>query len=338
MITTYALSNGRLEKAPPGPAGEPPVNALWFDLLQPTREEEGVVQRLTGAEIPTREEMQEIEVSSRLYREGDAHYLTAPIIHRTDTPRPEVTAVTFILTPKALITVRHATPRSIEFFVARAARQIGWCSTPETVLMGLLETIVDRVADVMERVAAELDAVSRRIFYDPAGGNGEEKTEEQATADLHAVLRQLGRAGDLTTKTRDTILGLDRVATYIIAAENLGVTRETKPRLKTLTRDIRSLAEHDGFLSNKVSFLLEATLGMISIEQNRSMTEQNHIIKIFTVAAVAFLPPTLVASIYGMNFRLMPELDWGYGYFWALGLMALSAVLPFLYFKRRGWL
>jgi len=338
MITTYALNNGRLEKAPPGPNGEPPVNALWFDLLQPTREEEAVVQRLTGVEVPTREEMQEIEVSSRLYREGDAHYLTAPIIHQTETPRPEVTAVTFILTPKALITVRYATPRSVEFFIVRAARQIGWCSTPETVLMGLLETIVDRVADVMERVAAELDAVSRRIFYDPAGSNGTEKTEEQATADLHAVLRQLGRAGDLTTKTRDTILGLDRVGTYIVAAETLGVSRETKPRLKTLTRDIRSLAEHDGFLSNKVNFLLDATLGMISIEQNRSMTEQNHIIKIFTVAAVAFLPPTLVASIYGMNFKLMPELGWDYGYFWALGLMAISAVLPFLYFKRRGWL
>jgi len=205
-------------------------------------------------------------------------------------------------------------------------------------LTGLLETIVDRVADVMERVAAELDAVSRRIFYDPTGNNGEEKSEEQTNADFQAVLRQLGRAGDLTTKTRDTILGLDRVATYIIAAETLGVSRETRPRLKTLTRDTRSLAEHDGFLSNKINFQLDATLGMISIGQNRSITQQNNIIKIFTVAATAFLPPTLVASIYGMNFKILPELNWEYGYLWALGLMALSAVVPFLYFKRRGWL
>jgi magnesium transporter len=338
MIAAYTLNNGRLEKAPAGPSGEPPANALWFDLLSPTREEEAVVQRIAGVEVPTREEMQEIEVSSRLYREGDAHYLTAPIIHQTDTPRPEVTPVTFILTPKSLITVRYATPRSVEFFIARAARQAGWCPNPETVLMGLLETIVDRVADVMERVAAELDAVSRRIFYDPAGNNGEEKSEEQTNADFQAVLRQLGRAGDLTTKSRDTILGLDRVATYIIAAETLGVSRETKPRLKTLTRDTRSLAEHDGFLSNKINFLLDATLGMISIGQNRSITQQNNIIKIFTVAATAFLPPTLVASIYGMNFKILPELNWEYGYLWALGLMALSAVVPFLYFKRRGWL
>ncbi len=342
MITAYALNNGRLEKLPLGPAGEPPGHALWFDLMSPTREEEGAVQRLTGVEVPTREEMQEIEVSSRLYREGNAHYLTAPIIHKTDTTRPEVTPITFILTPNALITVRYAHPKSIDFFVARAARQAGWCGTPEMVLLGLLETIVDRVADVMERVATELDATSRAIFYDPAsvngGAAGGEKTEEQTNADLRAVLRQLGRAGDMTSKTRDTILGLDRMGTYIGAAETLGVSRETKPRLKTLTRDIRSLAEHDGFLSSKVNFLLDATLGMISIEQNRSMTQQNHIIKIFTVAAVAFLPPTLVASIYGMNFKILPELTWEYGYLWALGLMIASAVIPFLIFKRRGWL
>ncbi|MGQ0674497.1 MAG: magnesium transporter CorA family protein [Rhodospirillales bacterium] len=341
MISTYALNNGRLEKTPLDPSGRLPASVLWIDLESPTREEAALVLKLTGVELPTREEMQEIEVSSRLYREGDADFLTAPIIHQTDTPKPEVTPVTFIVARSQLITVRYAHPRSIDFFVARAARQIGWCNNPETVLMGLLETIVDRVADVMERVAAELDATSRAIFYDPAGGNGPaagEKTQEQANADLRAVLRQLGRAGDLTTKTRDTILGLDRVATYIIAAESLGVSRETKPRLKTLTRDIRSLAEHDGFLSNKVNFMLDATLGMISIEQNRSMTEQSHIIKIFTVAATAFLPPTLVASIYGMNFAWLPELKWGYGYLWALGLMVLSAVLPLAIFRRRGWL
>jgi magnesium transporter len=341
MLAAYAPSNGRLEKLPPAMAGDYAANPLWFDLESPTKEEEAVVQRLTGVEVPTREEMQEIEVSSRLYRENEADYLTAPIIHKTDTPRAEVTPVTFIVARRHLITVRYAHPKSIDFFVARAARQIGWCTTPEMVLLGLLETIVDRVADVMERVAGELDGVSRAIFYDPAGSNGApagEKTEEQTNADLQAVLRRLGRAGDLTTKTRDTILGLDRVVTYIIAAESLGVSRESKPRMKTLTRDIRSLAEHDGFLSNKVNFLLDATLGMISIEQNRSMTQQNHIIKIFTVAAVAFLPPTLVASIYGMNFNVLPELDWSYGYAWALGLMAASALIPFLIFKRRGWL
>ena len=341
MLTAYALNNGRLEKAALGASGEPPVNALWLDLMSPTRDEEGVVQRFTGVEVPTREEMQEIEVSSRLYREGDTNYLTAPIIHKTDTPRPEVTPVTFIVARGQLITVRYAHPKSIDFFSARAARQVGWCTTPEMVLLGLLETIVDRVADVMERVAAELDTISRRIFYDPASGNGQpagEKSDEQANADLNTVLRQLGQAGDITTKTRDTILGLDRMVTYIIAAETLGVSRESKPRMKTLTRDIRSLAEHDGFLSLKVNFLLDATLGMISIEQNRISIEQNNIVKIFTVAAVAFLPPTLVASIYGMNFKWLPELQWEYGYFWALALMVLSAALPFLYFKRRGWL
>jgi len=338
MITAYVLSNGRLEKAPLGPSGEPPADALWIDLLSPTKEEEATVHRTLGVEIPTREEMQEIEVSSRLYREGDVHYMTAPVIHRTETPRPEVSATTFILAPNRMLTVRHAQPKSIDIFVVRAARQIGWCVTPESVLIGLLETIVDRVADVMERVAGELDTLSRTIFYDPAESNGTTKSGEQITAELKSELRQLGRAGDLTSKTRDTILGLDRIATYLGTAEALGSRKDTKARLKTLSRDLRSLAEHDGFLSNKVNFLLDATLGMISIEQNRSMTEQNNIIKIFTVAATAFLPPTLVASIYGMNFDLMPELKWDFGYAWALVLMLLSAIAPFVYFKRRGWL
>jgi magnesium transporter len=338
MITAYALSNGRLEKAPMGPSGEPPADALWIDLLSPSKEEEAAVQRVVGIEIPTREEMQEIEVSSRLYREGDAHYMTAPVIYRTETPRPEVSATTFILAPTCMVTVRYAQPKSIDIFVVRAARQVGWCVTPETVLIGLLETIVDRVADVMERVASELDTLSRTIFYDPSETNGSDKTQEQITADLKAEMRQLGRAGDLTSKTRDTILGLDRIATYLGTADALGARKDTRARVKTLSRDLRSLAEHDGFLSNKVNFLLDATLGMISIEQNRSMTEQNNIIKIFTVAATAFLPPTLVASIYGMNFEILPELKWDYGYVWALILMLLSAVAPLYYFRRRGWL
>ncbi|MCC7048677.1 MAG: magnesium transporter CorA family protein [Alphaproteobacteria bacterium] len=338
MITAYALSGGRLERAALGPSGEPPANAVWLDLLSPTKEEESAVQAFAGLDVPTREEMQEIEVSSRLYREGDAHFMTAPVIHHTDTARPEATPITFILSPNSLVTVRFTSPKSLDFFAARAARQIGWCTGAETILVGLLETIVDRVADVMERVASDLDTLSRKVFYDPAGGNGDEKSDEQATTDLQAVLRGLGRNGDLTSKTRDTILGLDRMATYLGAAEALGTRKDLKARLKTLSRDLRSLAEHDGFLSSKVNFLLDATLGMISIEQNRSMTEQNNIIKIFTVAATALLPPTLVASIYGMNFKWQPELQWDYGYIYALVLMVISAVIPYWYFKRRGWL
>lgn len=345
MITAYAVINGRLERVELGPKGEPPANAVWLDLLSPTKEEEGAVQGFAGIDLPTREEMQEIEVSSRLYREGEAHFMTAPVIHHTDTARPEATPITFILTPANLVTVRYTTPRSIDFFVARAARQIGWCTAADTIMVGLLETIVDRVADVMERVASDLDGLSRMVFYDTVAGNGSEKSDEEVTTDLQAVLRGLGRCGDLTSKTRDTILGLDRMATYLGTAEALGARKDLKARLKTLSRDLRSLSEHDGFLSLKVNFILDATLGMINIEQNRISIEQNHrmseqndIIKIFTVAAVAFLPPTLVASIYGMNFEHMPELSWPFGYPLALVVMVMSAVLPVWYFRRRGWL
>lgn len=337
MISAFALIGGRLERVELGPKGEPPANAVWVDLLSPTKEEENAVQAFAGLDVPTREEMQEIEVSSRLYREGEAHFMTAPVIHHTETARPEATPITFILTPSTLVTVRFTTPKSIDIFIARAARQIGWCTTAETILIGLLETIVDRVADVMERVATDLDTLSRTVFYEqsgPNGANGGGRVEDP----MQAVLRDLGRCGDLTSKTRDTILGLDRMTTYLSTADAIGGRKDLRARLKTLSRDQRSLAEHDGFLSNKVNFLLDATLGMISIEQNKQMREQNNIIKIFTVAATALLPPTLVASIYGMNFEVMPELKWEYGYLWALGLMVVSAVVPYLYFKRRGWL
>jgi magnesium transporter len=326
MITVYFPANERLESG--GDEALSP-SALWIDMLDPSHDDEAKVEALLGIDVPTREEMQEIEATSRLYREDGVYYLTAPLLINADGPRPVSTAISFILTGHCLVTVRYDTPLPFIAFPQRAARQKGLCPSADAVLVGLLETIIDRLADVLERIGFELENISHEIFdsphpnrarrYGPQGGN------------LQAILRKVGRNGDLASKTRDSLLGINRLVLFLNQAAEDWNEAETRNRVKSVTRDIGSLTEHAAFVSNKVNFLLDATLGMINIEQN-------NIIKIFSVMAVVFMPPTLVASLYGMNFKHMPELEWDFGYPMALFLMLLAAFLPLLYFRRRRWL
>ena len=322
MLTMFHLEQGLLRQTVI--EGDPvslPEQTVWIDLFTPSHQDEEAVARLLGIDIPTHEEMQEIEASSRLYEEDGALVMTMPVLTGTTTDKPETTAVTFILAGNCLVTVRYADPMSFGIFMRRLARQPGLAANGELALLGLLEQIVDRMADILESTAAVLEAISHDIFHAtaaPVGGSG-----------LKDMLQRVGRAGDLAAKVKDSLLGLNRLLLFM-GAKN-GLRKDAKLRLKTLMRDANSIAEHGTFLSNKVAFLLDATLGMINIEQNG-------IIKLFTVAAMAFLPPTLIASIYGMNFRDMPELDNAWGYPLALLLMLLSAVLPLLYFRRKKWL
>ncbi|MCC7167334.1 MAG: magnesium transporter CorA family protein [Rhodospirillales bacterium] len=325
MITVYHSANDRLERGDTLAEARPP---LWIDLLDPSREEEGTVESLLAIDVPTREEMQEIEASSRLYKEEGTYYLTAPILTYADGPHPESTAVTFILAKACLITVRHATPQPFLTFPQRAMRYKGLCPSADAVLVGLLETIIDRLADVLERIGMDLETLSREIFQAQPSSK---RAGLYPDRDLQAILLRVGRNGDLASKVRDSLLGISRLLAFLNQATEEWNEVETLNRVKTINRDIGSLSEHAAFTSNKVTFILDATLGMINIEQN-------NIIKIFSVAAVALMPPTLIASIYGMNFKHMPELEWVMGYPWALGLMVGAAVLPYFYFKRRGWL
>lgn len=324
MITVYTIVNERLEAG--GLETLSPA-AVWVDLLQPTQDEEDAVERLLHLDVPTREEMQEIEVSSRLYREDGGIYVTVPVVTNSDTPEPITVPVTFILTALCTITVRYGDPKPFRLFAARATRQRGLALSSEAVLMGLLEAIVDRAADLFETIGTELDGLSQHIFRAPVPAH---QRRRQNTSDLQAILRGIGRNGDLTSKVSDSLLGVARAATYL-SQDDAVRRKDCKARLKTMTRDVRSLTEHGIHVTNKITFLLDATLGLINIQQN-------NIIKIFSVVAVIFLPPTLVASSYGMNFEVMPELKWQYGYLWALGMMVVSAILPYLYFKRKGWL
>ncbi|MBX6323207.1 MAG: magnesium/cobalt transporter CorA [Rhodospirillaceae bacterium] len=326
MLRAYVPSNGSL-KVVEVPAGDlPPPEATWIDLYKPTREEEQTVERALGLEVPTREEMQEIEISSRLYEHNGNLYMTASVVMNADSDQPEVTAVTFILVGRRLATIRYGEPRAFRTFPLHAARMPGVCQTGETTLLGLLDTIIDRAADVLERVGAESDALSREIFGPGSGG----KPTRASSDDLREALRDLGRHHDLTSKTRESLVSIGRLLTFL-AQPGTERSKDFRNRVKSLARDAHSLTEHTAFLSNNLTFLLDAMLGLINVEQNS-------IIKIFSVAAVVFLPPTLIASIYGMNFQWMPELGWKAGYPFAIVLMIISAILPYAYFKRRGWL
>src|SRR5436190_1479414 len=232
MLSVYVPHGASLDRIPVEPGKDVPDSAIWFDLITPTQEEDKLLERHLGIAVPTREEMQEIEVTSRLYVENGARYMTATLMCQSDTDTPKTTPVTFILSGHRLITVRYDDPKPFMIVGNKLARTCPATANGESVLMDLLDAVIDRAA----------------------------------------------------------------------------------------------------YLTNKITFLLDAMLGVVSIEQN-------NVIKLFSVAAVVFMPPTLIASIYGMNFhRGMLELDWKFGYPFALFLMVVAAVLPYYFFRWKKWL
>ncbi|UFN47727.1 magnesium transporter CorA family protein [Roseomonas sp. OT10] len=328
MLTTYTVANGALVVGNGAQTPEQLRGAVWLDLLAPTREEERAVQEALGLEVPTREEMQEIESSSRLYREEEALFLTANFLYGVEEGDFGSTPITFVLAGQHLVTVRYATPKAFAVFAARCKRTpVGLLRTPDLVMLSLFEQVVDRLADVLERVGADMDRSSRAAFQSSRSKVKANKRDES----LREALIVLGQVGEVTSRATETLLGLSRILTFLGTEKDALIRKENNAAVKTLVRDLRSLVDHANFLTNKATFSLDAILGIINIDQSS-------IIKTFTVASVALMPPTLVASVYGMNFKEMPELDWSFGYPLAIAIMVGSALLPVLYFKRKGWL
>ncbi|MXQ12952.1 magnesium transporter CorA family protein [Microvirga makkahensis] len=321
-----AVSTGEALNRAVLPPGEPiPEDAIWVDLIDPSRDEDRLVERHLAIEIPTREEMADIEPSEILYSENNARYMTARVLCSSDTENPKLIDVSFILTERALVTVRYGEPRSFSMFMARAAKPGGCRHQPEAVLDGLVETIIDRAAEILGTVGQRIDRLSQSIFEN-------EKKGTRRTASFRAALKSIGRKADVISKVRESMVSVERLLLFLSATmPRPQKSRGYQAEWRTALRDVQSIEEHATFLSNKVQFLLDATLGLVTIEQN-------DIIKIFSVMSVIFLPPTLVSSLYGMNFKLMPELEWNYGYPWAIMLMMLAAGLPYLFFRWKRWL
>ena len=324
MLSIYTAAGAALRKSEPVDLAALPAEAIWIDMLTPTAEEDHAVERLLGISIPTREEMAEIEISSRLYVENGGRYMTASLMCAADSPSPRITPVTFILANRRLVTVRYDAPKPFALVETRLARGMTPCSSGEAVLMDLLDAVIDRCADILERAGADVDTVSRAIFEPESA-----RSQPRRYSD---ILIAIGRKGDLTSKVRESLVSIGRVVTFITAeVDSVKWPKETRAQLKTMQRDVASLTDHASYLSNKITFVLDAMLGVVNLEQN-------NIIKLFSVMAVVLMPPTLIASIYGMNFKFMPELDWPHGYPFALGLMVLAGLLPYVFFKWKKWL
>lgn len=302
------------------PGSDMAPDTLWFDLFCPTVEEEAAVETCLQMEIPTREEMREIEISNRLYTEQCHQFMTATMLAKFDIDSPENHAVTFIVSEQRMVTVRYADPLPFRTYASQVERLAPAEHNGHGIFLGLMDAVINRAADIIEIIGQEVDRVTREVFR-PRGSE---------VVDYQQALQRIGQCGDSASKVRESLITLARLTAY--ASQNLkNQSTETTSHLVTQSRDVAALGDHAAFVANKVTFVLDATLGMINIVQN-------DIIKIFSIAAVMFLPPTLVASIYGMNFHHMPELGWHLGYPMALLLMLISAALPYFYFKRKKWL
>jgi magnesium transporter len=251
--------------------------------------------------------------------------MTGIILHNSSQEVPMTSVITFILSGTHLVTVRYADPRAFPLFVARAQKGDYGCRSGAGIMIGLIEMLIERGADLIERIQDQVERMAPLVF----GQNGSQHPRDRR---LDVLLKTVGKEGDITARAQESAMSLHRLLLFFAnAVRERKDDKRVMARIEAANHDITSLMESLRFLSSRTSFLLDATLGMIS-------TEQNQIIKLFSVMAVMLMPPTLVASIYGMNFKHMPELHVPWGYPLALGLMFVSGLVPYLYFRKKGWL
>lgn len=320
MLTAYREFEGRLIRL----AAEAPLtHAIWIDLNRPTEAEAAAVAALS-IDVPTLEDMEEIEISNRLYRENGIDYLTAQLTGHSETTGPVSGPVTFILSPVRLVTVRHHDSRPFETYPTRADKVGPTCANPNGIFLSLIEEIVGRLADLLESSGRSLDHTSRTVYAPRKRGQNQQR--------LEVALRQIGREAELLGNIRLALLTLNRALGFYTqtARERIG-DEGMASTVANLMRDMDALEVHTDFLSQRVGLASDATLGMINLQQNST-------VRIVSVVAVLFSPPTLIASIYGMNFDVMPELSQPLGYPSALVAMLASSTIAYLFFRWKNWL
>jgi magnesium transporter len=318
MLTAYPNSNSTDDST------VMPV-ASWIDLLSPTSEEKASVETRTGFHLPSREELSEVELSSRISERNGVLYLSMPIVAQLSGLDQSSSPLGFVLSKEWLVTIRYAPLRSFDAVAEKRSKDDGHSSSVDT-FAALVDGMLEMSADLIEQIATELDGVSRAVF----SGLGKQNHVTQSNDELRRVLISIGNAGARLSRIRDGVLGLQRVVPFVAGNGQDWIPAGIRVRLNTIQGDLSSLTEYESHLSGKVQFLLDAVLGFIN-------TKQNDIFQVLTVISIVGIPPTLVASIYGMNFKSMPELNWEWGYPYALVLIVLSAILPILWFKWRKW-
>ena len=306
--------------------GTIPEGATWIDLEEPTPDEEKLVERVVGFNVPTQQDLQEIEPSSRLYDRDGVLFMTVSVLCGVTDGRPSTSPVGFVLGHKKLVTIRYATPKPVRAFADHVHREPELARDASTVIGRLLDAIVDRLADELEAVGEEIEEISSHIFAKNI------KPRRIPANRLTTLLTRIGRAQTLVAKIRYSAVSANRMMGFLrSSAEHVVISKEAIDHIDSIARDASSLSEHSSFQSDQLIFLLDAALGLISIEQNAAM-------KVFSWVAVILMPPTLIAGIYGMNFRYFPELEWHYGYAISIAAMVASAIVPFWILKRLRWI
>jgi magnesium transporter len=326
MIKAYNFDTAALVELTPDDLQNNLTNSVWVDLVNPTSDEEIFIEKLLNISIPTREEIREIELSSRLYQSNGTVFSTISIVTKADTKHPESHHLTFIHHDKWLVIVRYIAESPYHNVLAKTKLINKSPHKANVIFSMMLEDITEQLADILENITKHIDRIGHTIFkYDY-----ESKSTTKSKPEFRHIIAEIGHNEDLLSRARESLFTISRMLGFVLQTSYFHAAEDKHP-ITMIMRDTSSLIEHTTFLSNKITFLLDATLGMINIEQNS-------IIKIVSVAAVVFLPPTGVASIYGMNFHHMPELSWEYGYPFGLLLMVLSGFLPYRFFKHKGWL
>ncbi len=318
MHTSYRVVGHALEKCDDG------QDAVWIDLIEPDEEARAYIAGHYGVVLPTPSQMAEIESSSRYYAQDDVLYMSARVLRSSQEPPARLEDLAFILTPERLFTVHLAPLKAIALYEGAALAGHRKCQHPVSIFVGLVEAVIDRLADILENAAFVLEQVSEDVFtrVNDAPIRGQ---------DFNAFLRRIHDVDDIAAKARMNLTSLERILAFFSSAAPPAEMKLVKARLKTAQRDLSSLGDQASYLDGKTQFLMDATLGLIGVDQNNVM-------KVLSVVSVMLMPPTLLAGIYGMNFAHMPELDEPYAYFVVLALMFGFAAASFAWFRRKGWL
>jgi len=319
MLTFHDMATGEIVPHPPFGAPLPP-SVSWIDAVSPTGDEAGPLRALLGVELPPAEKIAAIEPSNRLFKTGEAVVMTVPALTLDEGATAHTTPLAFIVAPEALVTLRYEPakaldgPRPLEPHAA----QSGGYGALVAVLGGLVATL----ADELEAMTSVLNGYSRTIFSSPARG--------AARQNLRPMISNIGMAREKASQIGQALNGIQRLLAFLPSACGQGFSHESQARLDLMAKDVASLSGHEGHLSEKIQFLLDSTVGLIGVEQN-------DIFKVLTIVSVVGIPPTFVVGLYGMNFKTMPEYDWAWGYVYVWVVLALSVVVPALWFKWKRW-
>jgi magnesium transporter len=300
------------------------ASAAWVDLVDPSDAERAAFEKAFGLRVPAKDELGEIEMTSRLQTESNALYMTAPLIFAANNEPWLPSPTGFVLSPHVLMTIRSGKSASFDAVI----RELGHAEqfAPTLAFVRILEELVDRMADLLEASGRELDEASHVIFR-----QDNSKRLSRETALLRQLMIRTGRTSERMSRIHYTLVCLDRMAKFTTDRCREWIAPDMAARLQAVSSDIASLIQFAEGLVSRVQLLQDAATGIINIDQNEVM-------KVLTIASVVGIPPVLVVGIYGMNFKNMPELDWSWGYQYALALIVVTALLPLIWFKWKDWI